>query len=134
MIPEPDVIDPTSNQPRDDDHGNEEPRRDASSEPTVEIPANEAEMTKLRDERDQLEQQLQRSMADTANIRRRQKQEMDDSRRRVLEDAAGRGVRGVILEAGVEHAFDAGAAVEPAGERLDLRGALARLLGTGARH
>ena len=54
-------------------------------EPTVEIPAHEHEMARLRDERDNLEQQLQRAMADSANMRRRQKQEMDDSRRRVLE-------------------------------------------------
>lgn len=54
-------------------------------EPTVEIPAHEQEMKKLREERDQLEQKLQRAMADTQNIRRRQQQEMADSRRRVLE-------------------------------------------------
>jgi molecular chaperone GrpE len=54
-------------------------------EPTVEIPAHEREFARLRDERDNLEQQLQRTLADTANMRRRQKQEMDDSRRRVLE-------------------------------------------------
>ncbi len=56
-----------------------------TTEPTVEIPPHEQEMTKLRAERDLLEQKLQRAMADTQNIRRRQRQEMDDSRRRVLE-------------------------------------------------
>jgi molecular chaperone GrpE len=54
-------------------------------EPTVEIPSHEQELTRLRDERDQLEQQLQRQLADTANMRRRQRQEMDDAKRRVLE-------------------------------------------------
>ena len=54
-------------------------------ERTVEIPAHEHEVARLRQERDALEQQLQRALADTANIRRRQKQEMDDSRFRVLE-------------------------------------------------
>ena len=55
------------------------------AERTVEIPVHEAEIVKLRDERDQLELQLQRALADTQNIRRRQQQEMADSRRRVLE-------------------------------------------------
>lgn len=55
-----------------------------TTEPTVEIPHDQA-MTTLRAERDLLEQKLQRAMADTQNIRRRQRQEMDDSRRRVLE-------------------------------------------------
>src|SRR5687767_14492553 len=45
-------------------------------------------MTRLRDERDQLEQQLQRQLADAANVRRRQRQEMDDQKRRVLEGLA----------------------------------------------
>ncbi|MCA8966829.1 MAG: nucleotide exchange factor GrpE [Planctomycetes bacterium] len=54
-------------------------------EPVVEIPPHEQEMVRLREERDHFETQLQRALADTANIRRRQKQEMDDSRRRVLE-------------------------------------------------
>ena len=65
--------------------GDSQSHDDAATEPTVEIPAHEAELTKLREERDQLEQKLQRAMADTQNIRRRQRQEMDDSRRRVLE-------------------------------------------------
>lgn len=56
-----------------------------STEPTVEIPGHERELTRLKDERDQLEGQLQRTLADTANMRRRQKQEMDDARRRVVE-------------------------------------------------
>jgi molecular chaperone GrpE len=57
----------------------------ANSEPTVELPTQEREFLRLKDERDQLEQQLQRTLADTANMRRRQKQEMDDARRRVVE-------------------------------------------------
>ena len=89
------VNDPTDNNEMDREA--ESPRADAnkaspdqskaegSTEPTVEIPPHEHEMTQLRAERDQLEQKLQRAMADTQNIRRRQKQEMDDSRRRVLE-------------------------------------------------
>jgi molecular chaperone GrpE len=60
-------------------------RGDPKSEPTVEIPQHEQEVTRLRDERDQLEQQLQRQLADAANMRRRQRQEMDDNKRRVLE-------------------------------------------------
>lgn len=55
------------------------------SEPTVEIPGHERELARLKEERDQLEGQLQRTLADTANMRRRQKQEMDDARRRVIE-------------------------------------------------
>lgn len=54
-------------------------------EPVVEIPPHEQEMVRLREERDHFETQLQRALADTANIRRRQHKEMDDSRRRVLE-------------------------------------------------
>lgn len=56
------------------------------AEPVVEIPAHDQEVARLRDERDLLEQQLQRSLADTANMRRRQKQEADDNRRRVVEE------------------------------------------------
>ncbi|MBL8727773.1 MAG: nucleotide exchange factor GrpE [Planctomycetes bacterium] len=57
----------------------------AQGEPAVESPVHEQEFARLRDERDNLEQQLQRTLADTANMRRRQKQEMDESRRRALE-------------------------------------------------
>ena len=68
----------------------DEPRDETNDESTngervVEIPAHEQEFVRLKEERDNLEQQLQRALADTANMRRRQKQEMDDSRRRVLE-------------------------------------------------
>jgi molecular chaperone GrpE len=75
-------IDPSTAANADDQ---ELPHDEGSKEPTVEIPAHEKELTKLRAERDLLEQKLQRAMADTQNIRRRQRQEMDDSRRRVLE-------------------------------------------------
>ena len=63
-------------------------REDAATpqgEPPVEIPARDEELLRLKGERDQLETQLQRTLADTVNMRRRQKQEMDDSRNRVLE-------------------------------------------------
>jgi molecular chaperone GrpE len=69
----------------DPDAAAQEPQPGAKPEPTVEIPSHEQELTRLRDERDQLEQQLQRQLADAANVRRRQRQEMDDSKRRVLE-------------------------------------------------
>lgn len=57
----------------------------AAKEPTVEIPTHEQELARLRDECQQLEQQVQRQLADAANVRRRQRQEMDEGRRRVLE-------------------------------------------------
>jgi molecular chaperone GrpE len=57
----------------------------AEKERTVEIPTHEQELTRLRDERDQLKQQLERQLADAANVRRRARQEMDDQKRRVLE-------------------------------------------------
>ena len=62
-----------------------EPDRGATpQEPTVEIPTHEQELVRLRDERDQLEQQLQRQLADAANVRRRQRQEMDEDRKSVV--------------------------------------------------
>lgn len=89
------VNDPTDNDDLDREADSHEPGAEkrspdesqakGQSEPTVEIPPHEHELTKLRAERDQLEQKLQRAMADTQNIRRRQRQEMDDNRRRVLE-------------------------------------------------
>lgn len=57
-------------------------------EPTVAIPGRDQELAKLREERDLLEQQLQRQLADAANMRRRHRQELDDNRRRVLEGLA----------------------------------------------
>lgn len=66
---------------------NEEPEASGKDhdEPTVAIPGNDPEFVRLKEERDQLEGQLQRALADTANIRRRQKQELDEGRRRVVE-------------------------------------------------
>lgn len=58
---------------------------DAEQQPTVETPTGEQERKSLRDERDQLEGQLQRALADLQNVRRRQRHEIDDSRHRVLE-------------------------------------------------
>ncbi|MBL8755664.1 MAG: nucleotide exchange factor GrpE [Planctomycetes bacterium] len=74
------------NQTQPDDPGQ---KPDTTTEPTkertVEIPSHEQELARLREERDQLEQQLQRQLADAANVRRRQRQEMDDQKKRVIE-------------------------------------------------
>lgn len=59
-----------------------ESAKDASDEAP---PPERDEQSKLREERDQLEQKLQRAMADTQNILRRQRQELEDGRRRTLE-------------------------------------------------
>ena len=48
---------------------------DSKREPNVEIPTHEQEIVRLRDECAQLEQQLQRQLADAANVRRRAQQE-----------------------------------------------------------
>jgi len=58
------------------------------AEPLRPIPAPEPELLRLKAERDQLEDQLKRTLADLQNIRRRQQKEMDDSRRRTLEGIA----------------------------------------------
>ena len=68
-----------------DDNPDATTARRPLDEPAVEIPAEDQEFLRLKEERDQLEVQLQRSLADSANMRRRQKQEMDDSKRRVVE-------------------------------------------------
>jgi molecular chaperone GrpE len=44
-----------------------------------------APMASLQHERDQLEEQLRRALADAANMRRRQQKEAEDSRRRIVE-------------------------------------------------
>jgi molecular chaperone GrpE len=94
------------------DTGTDEPdaKNDAPSprEPTVEIPTHEQELTRLRDERDQLEQQLQRQLADAANMRRRQRQEMDDNKRRVLEGLAAELLPALDSFGMALSAFDAG--------------------------
>lgn len=64
---------------------NEATEGTAAGEPNVEIPPHEHEMARLENERAQLEGQLQRAIADLQNVRRRQRQEIDDSRQRVLE-------------------------------------------------
>ena len=88
---EPDVNDPTED-PKDLEDANtpedqilDDAAASEADEPTVEAPPHDAETKKLREERDQLEQKLQRAMADTQNILRRQRQELEDGRRRVLE-------------------------------------------------
>lgn len=48
----------------------------------------ERELARLQQERDQLEDQLKRALADSQNIRRRQRLEMDEARRRTLEGLA----------------------------------------------
>lgn len=73
------------NQPQPDDRATDDGTDDVPKERTVEIPTHEQELVRLRDERDQLEQRLQRQLADAANVRRRQSQEMDDQKRRVVE-------------------------------------------------
>lgn len=73
------------NQPEPEDPSVAPSDADGRKEPTVEIPTHEQELARLREERDQFEQQLQRQLADAANVRRRQRQEMDDQKRRVLE-------------------------------------------------
>ena len=69
-------------------HVNEPEEKDAANpqgEHPVEIPGRDQDLLRLRSERDQLEAQVQRALADAANMRRRQKQEMDESRSRVVE-------------------------------------------------
>ena len=78
------------------------------SEPTVEIPTHEQELVRLRDERDQLEQQLARQLADAANVRRRARQEMDDQKRRVLEGFTQELLPALDTFAMALAAFDAG--------------------------
>lgn len=70
---------------------NDEPQKETEPadgderEPTVEIPSHEEEIKRLKEERDQFEGQVQRALADLQNVRRRQRQEIDDNRHRVLE-------------------------------------------------
>lgn len=74
------------------DTGNDQdpkaPNPTGSNEPTTEIPTPDQELARLQNERNQLEQQLQRQLADAANMRRRARQEMDDQKRRVVEGLA----------------------------------------------
>ena len=70
------------------DHDPKAPNPTCSNEPTTEIPTPDQELARLQNERNQLEQQLQRQLADAANMRRRARQEMDDQKRRVVEGIA----------------------------------------------
>ncbi len=72
--------DPGTNQP----NGNGPDAANAKKEPTVEIPTHEQEIVRLREECAQLELQLQRQLADAANVRRRSQQEFDEQKKRVL--------------------------------------------------
>ena len=58
------------------------------SEPTVEVPTQDQRVRALQQERDQLDEQLKRALADAANMRRRQRQELEDSRHRIVEGIA----------------------------------------------
>jgi molecular chaperone GrpE len=70
----------------DTERNDDDPRNEsAGDERQTGTTAAEQEIQRLQDEKQQLEQQLQRAMADAANVRRRQQKEMEDSRRRVLE-------------------------------------------------
>jgi molecular chaperone GrpE len=91
-----------------------EPNSGTRQEPTVEIPSHEQEMVRLREERDQLEQQLQRQLADAANVRRRQQKEMEDQKRRVLEGLTQELLPALDTFGMALSAFDAGSG-DPAG-------------------
>ena len=60
----------------------------SDKEPVTEIPAADAELVELRTERDRLDAQLQRAMADLQNFRKRQMREFDEIRKRTLEGLA----------------------------------------------
>ena len=47
--------------------------------------AQDAKLQSLQQERDLLDEQLKRALADAANMRRRQSQELADSKRRIVE-------------------------------------------------
>jgi molecular chaperone GrpE len=66
-----------------------EPRDERSADPRQgqDGPATEAsaDLAALQQERDQLADQLRRTLADAANMRRRQQQEAEETRRRIVE-------------------------------------------------
>lgn len=65
---------------------NEHPEpRDGEAKAGSPSPESTTELQALQKERDQLEDQLRRTLADAQNMRRRAKQEADDARRRILE-------------------------------------------------
>lgn len=73
-----------------DNESDQDPKAAATpaGEQDCEIPSHDHEMARLQRERDQLEDQLKRSMADSANMRRRQQREVDDARKHGLEGLA----------------------------------------------
>ncbi|HEB54138.1 MAG TPA: nucleotide exchange factor GrpE [bacterium] len=83
------MTEPTDKQNDRDDEPQGEPqagpKTGAIGEPPTEIPPCDAEITRLREECAQLELKLQRALADTQNIRRRQQKELEEGRRRTLE-------------------------------------------------
>lgn len=69
-----------------------ESQQDPTAKPSAggESPAdNDNELQKLREEREQLQDQLNRTLADVQNMRRRQRLEIEEARRRSLEALAG---------------------------------------------
>ncbi len=69
-----------------------EPHQDPAAKEAAggESPAdNGNELQKLREERDQLQDQLNRTLADVQNMRRRQRLEIEEARKRSLEGLAG---------------------------------------------
>jgi molecular chaperone GrpE len=63
---------------------------DGRPQPAAEpqVAATEAELAAVRAEKEQLADQLMRAMADMQNMRRRQRQELDDARRSAIEGIA----------------------------------------------
>jgi molecular chaperone GrpE len=59
-----------------------------TNEPTVEVPTQDQRMRALQQECQHLDEQLKRALADAANMRRRQRQELEDSRHRIVEGIA----------------------------------------------
>ncbi len=69
-----------------------EPQQDPTAKDPAgpETPADQGtELQKLREERDQLQDQLSRTLADVQNMRRRQRLEVEEARKRSLEGLAG---------------------------------------------
>jgi molecular chaperone GrpE len=59
---------------------------DASGAQPGEIPTHDQEVARLRQQNAQLDDQVKRALADLQNVRRRQRQEMDEARQRTLQD------------------------------------------------
>ena len=101
------------------DHDPKAPNPNGANEPTTEIPIPDQELARLQNERNQLEQQLQRQLADAANMRRRARQEMDDQKRRVVEGIAQ---DREILAAGLRDDEALALAIEEFDSELQLQG------------